>query len=361
MQDSQVVGISLWESPWFDQPEERAKIREAVRKAAEGEFVRFETSALAPDGARMVLDFSMKPLWGEFNNIYLLILEGRDLTDYRRTEEALRETLTAKERIESELRIAHDIQMEIIPRTFPPFPDRSEFDIYAVLESAKEVGGDLYDFFFIGEHHLCFVIGDVSDKGVPAALFMSAAKTLIKAIATQMFLGQRERAQAIPSTDAILGAVNYELSVENSSCMFVTVFCGILDVRTGEVCYTNAGHNPPLLLRQEGDVTFLDEQKCSLIGVDEDASFSQAMFTLYQGDTLFMYTDGITEAMNSRRELFSEERLQQEVSLCQERSAEALVQTILTSVRAFAGDTPQSDDMTMLVLTYLHPTPGETT
>jgi len=102
---------------------------------------------------------------GEFNNIYLLILEGRDLTDYRRTEEALRDTLTAKERIESELRIAHDIQMEIIPRTFPPFPDRSEFDIYAVLEPAKEVGGDLYDFFFIGEYHLCFVIGDVSDKG----------------------------------------------------------------------------------------------------------------------------------------------------------------------------------------------------
>ncbi len=353
MDDSQVVGKHLWEIPWFDLPEEQEKIQGAVRKAAEGDFARLETSALAPDGSRLILDFSMKPMWGEFENIYLLILEGRDLTDYRRTQEALLETSKAKERFESELRIAHDIQMEIIPRTFPPFPDRPELDIYAVLEPAKEVGGDLYDFFFVDEKHMYFVIGDVSDKGVPAALFMSAAKTLIKAIATRTFPGPDGKSLIIPRTDSVLAAVNYELSIENDACMFVTAFCGILNTQTGAVCYTNAGHNPPLLLRKGEKPEFIEENVCTIIGVDEESIFTQAAFKLNPGDTLLLYTDGVTEAKNIHDELYEEDRLHAEVSKYQGTAAEELVNTVLEAVQTFATGAPQADDITILALTYL--------
>ncbi len=350
--EAQITGNMLWEIPWFDLPEEQKKIRDAIRQAAEGEFVRLETSAAAPNGDRVILDLSFKPLWGEFENIYLLILEGRDLTDYRRTQEALLETTKVKERFESELRIAHDIQMEIIPRTFPPFPDRPEFDIYAELEPAKAVGGDLYDFFFIDEDHLCFVIGDVSDKGVPAALFMSAAKTLIKAIATQMFSYQPEGQYIEPRMDKVLDTVNYELSIENDACMFVTVFSGILNTRTGDVCYTNAGHNAPLLLRPGQEPVFIQDNHCSIIGADEDDTFTQDTFHIEPGDTILMYTDGVTEAMNPDRDMYEEERLKAEVSGYQHESAEEIVKKIVESVHRFAGDMPQNDDITVLALTY---------
>lgn len=145
----------------------------------------------------------------------------------------------ARERIESELRIARDIQMSILPKIFPPFPDRAELDVFAAIVPAREVGGDLYDFFFVDGHRFCFLIGDVSGKGVPAAFFMAVTKTLIKVVA------ERE-----PDPGRILTTVNDELSADNDSCMFVTLFLAILDTRTGRLEFGNAGHNAPLLLRQ---------------------------------------------------------------------------------------------------------------
>lgn len=357
-EETAVTGRPLWDAPWFDLPDERKKIREAVQKAAAGEFVRFETSALAPDGSRVILDFSMKPMWGEFDNIYLLILEGRDLTEYRRTEEALRETLVAKERMESELQIAHDIQMEIIPRTFPPFPDRKEVDIYAMLEPAKEVGGDLYDFFFIDHAHFCFIVGDVSDKGVPAALFMSAAKTLFKAIATRNTTDD-DAPVHIPAIDSVAAAVNYELSLNNDSCMFVTAFCGILNVETGDVRYTNAGHNAPLIMRGSGDVAYLEDNRSTLIGADEDAEFTEAVFHMEPGDTLLLYTDGVTEAVNTEKQLFEEDRLRDEALRHVGEDAESCVRGVLDTVLKFSENMPQADDITILALRYDQPETGD--
>ena len=160
-----------------------------------------------------------------------------------RLEPVLTETTAARERIESELQIAHDIQMGIIPKTFPAFPDLKEFEIFASIVPAKEVGGDLYDFFFMDEDHLCFVVGDVSGKGIPAALFMAVTRTLIKTKASQLL-----------NPGTVLTRVNEDLSLENPSMMFVTLFLGILNIRTGVIEYVNAGHNPPYIMGIDGSL-----------------------------------------------------------------------------------------------------------
>jgi len=255
---------------------------------------------------------------------------------------ALAKTIAAKERIESDLRVAREIQMDLLPTEFPPFPDRHEFDIFAVIEPAWEVGGDLFDFFFVDDDHICFVIGDVSDKGVPAALFMARTKTLIKSMAG----GQQDSAQ-------ILTAVNRELSVNNDAMMFVTTFCGILKVSTGEVGYTNAGHNPPLLVRPGKPPRFLVDTGDTALGIDEDLTFHAAEVTLAPGDTLFMYTDGVTEAFNDRQEEFSEARLQEALSHHPAGAVSETVLAVLDNVKQFAGAVAQSDDIAILALKYL--------
>ena len=254
----------------------------------------------------------------------------------------LKETTAAKERIESELRIAHDIQMGILPKIFPPFPERKEFDIYAILEPAKEVGGDLYDFFFIDKNRLCFVIGDVSGKGVPAALFMAVAKTLIKTIAHE-----------ISDPHKILETANKEISQENPSCMFVTVFCGILNISTGEVSFANAGHNPPLIIREKGEVDFLGTSRNIAIGIDHHAVFKKEEIILHPGDAIYMYTDGVTEAFDIRGEQFSEKRIKEAVSAYQKESAQGLVNNTLNKIKDFSKGMFQSDDITIMVLKYL--------
>jgi len=255
---------------------------------------------------------------------------------------ALEKTIAAKERIESDLRVAREIQMDLLPTEFPPFPDRHEFDIFAIIEPAREVGGDLFDFFFVDDDHLCFLIGDVSDKGVPAALFMARTKTLIKSVAG----GRQNSAQ-------ILTAVNRELSINNDSMMFVTVFCGILMVSTGEIEYTNAGHNPPLVVRPDKVPQFIADTGDTALGIDEDLTFHAAGVTLAPGDTLFMYTDGVTEAFNDRQEEFSEARLQQALSDHHGGAVNQTALTVLDSVKRFAGEVPQSDDIAILALKYL--------
>lgn len=285
-----------------------------------------------------------------------LYQEVRDANEFleQRVQERTRElaeTIKAKERIESELRIAHNIQMGSLPHTFP---DRSNLELYAVLEPAKEVGGDFYDFFFTDDRYLWFVVGDVSGKGVPAALFMSAAKTLIKAIALRLSPGKEDACIRLLQPAAVLTAVNQELSSNNDSCMFATVFCGVLNTETGEVCYTNAGHNAPLLLRREGESAFVARSNCGVIGPDGDMVFSNATLQLQPGEMLLLYTDGVTEALNRQQEEFSEKRLQETVAGHQEVTAEGIVNTVLSHVQAFAADVPQWDDITILAVTYCH-------
>ena len=253
----------------------------------------------------------------------------------------LTETTAAKERIESELKIAREIQMSIIPKIFPPFPDRPEFDIFACIEPAKEVGGDLYDFFFIDDDHICFMIGDVSGKGVPASLFMAVTKTLFKANTGE---GIRP--------DEILVRLNNELSRDNDSCMFVTIFCGILNTKTGEVLYSSAGHNPPLFLCRDKEAEYLGTPGGIAVGALEGLSFKTERLVLHPGECLFMYTDGVTEAANLRDELFSEKKLRDDLSPLRDRPIKDIVSSLMEKIEDFSQGAPQADDITVMILKY---------
>jgi len=253
----------------------------------------------------------------------------------------LAETTAAKERIESELKIARTIQMSFLPKKFPPFPDKEEFEIYATIDPAKEVGGDLYDFFLLDEDNIFFSIGDVSDKGVPAALFMAVTKTLMKGIA----------GQGIEPSE-VLFKVNKELCKDNDSMMFVTVFCGILNFRTGELMFSNAGHNPPVIIRAEQGAGWLQVPKGIFLGVMEDAAYKTERMFLNQGDTLFLYTDGVTEAMNKDEVFYSSNRLKSTIATVDSTSPDMLVKEVMQSVRNFTGGGIQSDDITMLAIQY---------
>ncbi len=253
----------------------------------------------------------------------------------------LRETTAAKERIDSELKIAHDIQMSIIPKTFPPFPDRNEFDLYATIEPAREVGGDLYDFFFLDDTHLCFAIGDVSGKGVPASLFMAIARTLIKTKATQGL-----------EPGILLTRVNQDLCIDNDAVMFVTLFLGILNTRTGEVRYSNAGHNPPFILRRGGGLEKVQGTGGTAVGVMEDVVLKSRSLILDPGDTIFLYTDGVTEAFDIGSNLFSDARLFEALASLRSNPVKGIAVGVMAEVKAFSQGAEQSDDITMLVLRF---------
>ena len=229
----------------------------------------------------------------------------------------------------------------MVPKNFPPFPDRREFDIYAILVPAKEVGGDFYDFFFIDDHRLCFAIGDVSGKGVPASLFMALTKTMFRAT------GGRQNVSA----QTIMSRLNGEICRDNETCMFVTVFCGIMDVRTGEVEYSNAGHNLPYIL-SNGVVTALPKIGGMALGVTEPVEYQGGQFVLKPGDHLVMYTDGVTEAMDKDDQLFSESRLETTLQSLNGQSSKGVIERVVKDVQSFATDAPQSDDITLLVLGY---------
>ena len=243
--------------------------------------------------------------------------------------------------MEKELNVAHEIQMSMVPLTFPPFPERKEFTIYATLEPALEVGGDFYDFFFIDEDRLCFCVGDVSGKGVPAALFMAVTRTMIKS-----------KASADPSTASILTFVNGQISQDNPNCMFVTLWVGVLDVRTGEVTYTNAGHNPPYLKRVDGSLEKLDMLHGPVVGAVEGLVYGEDKLKFRSEDLLLAFTDGVTEEIDVNDELYGDMRLEALLSEMTDVSVEQSVQDVVASVREFQGESAQDDDITVLALQF---------
>jgi sigma-B regulation protein RsbU (phosphoserine phosphatase) len=247
----------------------------------------------------------------------------------------------AKARMQEELNVGRDIQRSMLPRVFPAFPDRKEIELYAVLEPAMEVGGDLYDFFMIDDHRLCLVIGDVSGNGVPAALFMAMTKIMVKT-----------RAASDPSPASIVTHVNDALSADNDSCMFVTLYLGILNLRDGTLLTTNAGHNPPLLKRRDGRFEWLTAQDGPIVGPMPGITFKESLIQLTPGDELFFYTDGVTEADNARRELFGNDRLKATLDQSKATTVIDRIADVMKAVKAFAGEASQADDITILGLRY---------
>ncbi|MFA6583418.1 MAG: SpoIIE family protein phosphatase [Elusimicrobiaceae bacterium] len=254
---------------------------------------------------------------------------------------AERKNEAAKERLESELRIAREIQLSIVPRMFPAFPERDEFDIYAALRPAKEVGGDFYDFFFADDNHICVAIGDVSGKGVPAALFMAVTKTLIKS-----------KTENGAGPDEILFRVNNELCDGNDSKMFVTVFLGIMDTRTGELVYSNGGHPQPYIRRSGGGAATLPLLPGRGLGVRRDSSYGLGKVKLEPGDQLFLYTDGVTEAMDARENMFSARRLDKLIGEMPPAPIQEQCDAVLNEIHRFASGADQSDDIAILMLNF---------
>ena len=253
-----------------------------------------------------------------------------------------------KEHISTELNVANRIQADMLPRIFPPFPSRNEFKIFANMIPAKEVGGDFYDFFFVDDDHLAMVVADVSGKGVPAALFMVIAKTLIKT-----------RAQMGDTPSEILRNVNNQLCEGNDEEFFVTVWLGILEISTGNGWAVNAGHEHPAIRRGSGPFE-LDVYKHSMaVAVMPDMIFRQHEFHLDPGDALFVYTDGVPEATNMESNLFGNERMLQALNADPDRGPEELLPYLHREIRKFVGEAPQFDDITMLMLEYKGPEKAE--
>lgn len=242
---------------------------------------------------------------------------------------------------ETELRVASNIQKDMLPCIFPAFPERREFDIYATMEPAKEVGGDFYDFFLVDDSHLAVVIADVSGKGVPAALFMVIAKTLIK-----------NHTQLEKQPEEVFTAVNNQLCENNEEGMFVTAFMGILELNTGKFTYVNAGHNPPLIKKAGGRFKYLPLTSGFVLAGMENICYSQSELFLQRGDHIFLYTDGVTEATNNYGELFGEPRLYTTMNAGNEQSLETLLTTVKKEIDHFVGGADQFDDITMLAVAY---------
>ena len=253
---------------------------------------------------------------------------------------ALLDTTRAKERIESELSIAQQIQRGLLPKIFPPFPRCREIDLHAAVYPARHVGGDLFDFYFLDDHRLLFTVGDVADKGVPSALFMAITKTLVKAVSSQ----ETEPAR-------MMERVNNDLSADNPSAMFVTLLIGILDIRTGRIDYVNAGQNPPLVVsRATGEVRFLREISGPPAGSMPQMPYSPISLTLEPGDMMIVYSDGITEAMNPDKVEYGNDRLRDMVQHTAAAGAAAVVEAVVADVRRHSDAEDQSDDITILCL-----------
>ncbi|MDE5965252.1 MAG: PP2C family protein-serine/threonine phosphatase, partial [Lachnospiraceae bacterium] len=244
-----------------------------------------------------------------------------------------------KERIGAELDIATQIQADMLPSIFPAFPEREEFDIFASMDPAKEVGGDFYDFFLIDEDHLALVIADVSGKGVPAALFMVIAKTLIK---NQVMMGA--------SPKSVLEAVNNQLCENNEAEMFVTVWLAVYEISTGKVTAANAGHEYPAIRRKGGSFELFKDPHGFVLAGMENTRYKEYEMELHAGDTLFVYTDGVPEATDAGQTLFGTERMLETLNKRKDADPKKLVEGLKDEIDRFVGEAMQFDDITMLSL-----------
>ena len=241
-----------------------------------------------------------------------------------------------------ELELAKTIQSNMLPNTYPVFPERKEFDVYARTEPAKELGGDFFDFQMIDRDHLALIIADVAGKGIPAAMFMMASKIIIHNMAKN-----RNHDPA-----KILKAVNKQIGANNQSDMFVTLWLGILEISTGLLSAANAGHEYPCLMHKNRDFILLKDPHGLVLGAMDKTEYRSYEIQLVPGDTVFLYTDGVTEAMNAENEEFGLERMVDALNLELDVPVAKLVDNVRGAVGAFVGDAPQADDITMMVLRY---------
>ena len=298
-------------------------------------FVLFLYKSIALPVATPVLGFGLVHV-GKLATEWI-----EEIFNERRLSAELLRTTEAKKLLEQELGIAREIQFSTLPQVFPPFPDRPEIDVHAIMVPAKFVGGDLYEFFFVGENKLFFVIGDVSGKGVPAALFMTMALAVIR---SHVIAGR--------SPAETLRRSNNVLTLRNERCTFVTIFCGLLDTETGHVVYSNGGHNPPVLMDGEGGVNFLEAEGVA-IGAVEDLDYEERELYLKPDQGLFLYTDGVTEAINTSDELFSDDRLINSLKVRHRAfTAAELVSKVHRQLTDFVGSAAQFDDITALTVFY---------
>jgi len=280
-------------------------------------------------------DFATKPI--DLDDLSVTIEKAVEQINYIKQSQ---QEHTQLESLKTDLAVAGEIQQAILPRIFPPFPDlEDKIDMAASMTPAKDVGGDFYDFFRIDDDHIGLVIADVSGKGVPAAIFMAVSRTLIRAIGMQN-IGPAE----------CLRKSNDLLCNESVDCMFVTVFYAIYCMSTGEIRYCNAGHNSPLVLHADGSVETLPLSKNCMIGAIDGLTFEEQTMTLGTGEVLLTFTDGVNEAMNSSFEEYGDERLNAELALAKGATCREAIDGILNSVKTFAGDAPQSDDITLMAL-----------
>ena len=280
-------------------------------------------------------DFATKPI--DLDDLQRTIDKAVEQIEYIRSAQKEHVQLVD---IQTDLSVAREIQHAILPRTFDlKLPDADNVNIYASMLAAKDVGGDFYDFFPIDDHRIAFNIADVSGKGVPAAIFMAVSRTLIKATGIQD-----------KPTNECMSTVNNILCDESVGSMFVTVFYGIYDLQTGQITFTNAGHNPPYILKADGQVEVV-KSPCNLVlGAVPDMPFSCDTMKLEPGDTLYMFTDGVTEAENKNHDQFGESRLEAALAECKGADSRHIVDTVNAKVKEFINGASQSDDITQLVI-----------
>jgi sigma-B regulation protein RsbU (phosphoserine phosphatase) len=286
-------------------------------------------------------DYLPKP----FNPTLLRARIGASL-EKKRLRDEIRASLA---RLEEELDAARKLQMGMLPQVFPEHTPEHPVAIFASMEPAREVGGDLYDCFYAAPHVFCFLVGDVSGKGAPAAMFMARTRSLVR-MAIQLW-HQAGSDQITPAR--IAEAVNRELCQNNEDRMFVTVFLGVLDTQTGELAYCNAGHPIPHVLRDSGTIEHIHGKPEMPLGVRSKAAYQTGTVTLHRGDAVFVVSDGVVEAMNAAGDLYTHERLEADLRSVMKASVKDMVQTVTQNVQAFTGTAPKADDVTALSLRWL--------
>ncbi len=304
-----------------------------------GEVWHDEVVNKRKDGSLYTEEMTITPVRDDKGRIDRFVAIKQDISARKKLEEMI---LIEKERMGSELEVARKIQMSMLPRGLETTAGREDISVYAVLIPAREVGGDFYDYYWIDDENFCFFVGDVSGKGVPAALHMAVTKTLLKAGSSN------ER-----STGRILTQVNNELSRDNENYMFVTAFIGILNTTTGYLVYSSAGHNPPFMVgKAGGSLTKLSDLHGVVLGAMEGIDYQETVLRMDRGSSLLIYTDGVTESMDPDHELFSEAKLIDILTEKGQLPPETLTGRIIEEIRIHEGEAEQADDITLLTISF---------